>query len=106
MADRWPVVITDDDGDTIEVDLGETDPTEVYVKTSLVGVLLNADQRERLAQALVAASHEADRQARPAPCGAVSPYAGPPCSQYGDHGEHIAREAGGMIVASWPVSDG
>ena len=108
MPDRWPVVITDDEGDTIAVEPNcvEGHPGKVYIRTSPLGVSLNAAQLEQFAQAKVAASHEADRQARPAPCGAVSPYAGPPCGQYGAHGEHIARGPGGVVLATWPVSHG
>lgn len=86
------------------------EPIEIWADSGGVWIdscgitVLDADQREAFAQAWIAACHAADEQVRPAPCGAVSPYAGPPCSQYGDHGEHIAREAGGNIVASWPVS--
>jgi hypothetical protein len=67
MRERGPVTIADDDGETIEVDRGLPEVTTVYIRTSPGGVLLDADQRERLAQAIVAASHEAERRdARPA----------------------------------------
>ena len=103
MPSGWPVVITDGDGDTIEV---EPRGDRVRIETPGQPVDLDGALLEELAQAIVAASHERERQARPAPCGAVSPYPGAACGQYGDHAEHIARRAGGMIVASWPVSDG
>jgi len=68
--------------------------------------VLDAGQREAFAQAWIAACHKADEQVRPVPCGAVSPYAAAACSQYGAHGEHIARGPGGVVLATWPVSDG
>jgi len=106
MPDRWPVVITDDDGSWIRVEPDGSGPGKVCIRTAEPGVTLDAAQLEEFAQAKVAASHEADRQARPAPCGAVSPYARLFCGQYGDHTEHIAREPGGMIAVTWPVRDG
>jgi hypothetical protein len=67
MRERWPVTIADDDGEEVEVGPGTAAPATVYIRTSPGGVLLDADQRERLAQAIVAASHEAERRdARPA----------------------------------------
>jgi len=66
--------------------------------------VLDADQREAFAQAWIAACHKADEQVRPVPCGAVSPYAGEACGQYGAHGEHIARGPGGVVLATWPVT--
>ena len=105
MPERWPVVITDDDGEEIVVAPFPDLPGKVFIRTSLDGVLLNAAQLEEFAQAKVAASHEAGRQARPAPCGAVSPYADRPCAEYGDHDEHVARLPGGVVLARWPVSD-
>jgi hypothetical protein len=107
MPERWPVIITDDDGDTIDVQPAYgLAAGKVFICTSPEGVTLNAAQLEQFAQAKVAASHEADRQARPAPCGAVSPYAGPPCAEQDAHAEHVSRGPGGVVLARWPVSDG
>jgi hypothetical protein len=61
VSDGFPVTITDDDGGEILVGFGL--PGAVYVRTSPGGVLLDAGQRERLAQAIVAASWETDRVA-------------------------------------------
>jgi hypothetical protein len=55
VPDGFPVTITDDDGGEILVGFGQG---AVYVRTSPGGVLLDAGQRERLAQAIVAASWE------------------------------------------------
>jgi hypothetical protein len=71
----------------------------------------NDERREALAQAWIAACHKADDQARPVPCGALAePRPGNngawACNQTGAHGEHIARGPGGVILASWAVSDG
>jgi len=103
MADLrdFPVTVRDAYGDSVTIDVIGT---EVMLGDGMW--LFDAETFEEFSQALIAARHVADRQARPVPCGAVSPYAGPPCGQYGDRAEHIAREAGGIIVASWPVSDG
>jgi hypothetical protein len=63
MPDRWPVVITDDDGNMI--DIGTEHPFRagtVLIWTSPDGVTLNAAQLEQFAQAIVAASHEIERQ--------------------------------------------
>jgi hypothetical protein len=112
MPSGFPVTITDDDGDAIEVDLGMTDPTEVYIRTSRDGVLFNAAQREELAQALVAACHEADRQASPKLCGEPNP--APvrerawTCSLTPGHAplDHAAHDGQGQVCVRWAVSDG
>jgi len=69
MPERWPVVITDSDGDWILVDpdYPRGEPGRIFINTSPAGVALSAAQREELARAIVAASHEADHQARPVP---------------------------------------
>jgi hypothetical protein len=104
-ATGFPVTITDADGDAIEITVSTSGL--VAIRTTPLGVELDAAQRETFAQAWIAACHEADRQARPVLCGALSP---PPdavaCCESGGHGEHIARLPGGVIAARWPVSDG
>jgi len=66
MPDRWPVVITDGEGGKIVVSLNPVRaPGMVLLTTTARGVALDAAQREELAQALVAASHDADRQGAP-----------------------------------------
>ena len=60
MSDGFPVTITDDYGGEILVGFGLG---AVYVRTSDDGVLLDAGQLERLAQAIVAASWETGRVA-------------------------------------------
>jgi len=62
MPDAWPVAITDDDGNRIRVDLDGFEPGKVYIRTSELGVSLDAARQEELAQALVAASHETARR--------------------------------------------
>jgi len=103
----FPITVTDSHGNELDI---TPEAGVVYIDTLRGEPPLFAfgsdDRREAFAHAWIAACHAADEQVRPAVCGAVSPYAGPPCGQYGAHGEHIAREAGGMIAASWPVSDG
>jgi hypothetical protein len=59
MPERWPHTIPDPDGGEVTVDLGP-EPGEVYLRTGPGGVFLNAGLLEQLAQALVAASHEAE----------------------------------------------
>ena len=55
MPDRWPVVITDGDGDTIEV---EPRGDRVRIETPGQPVDLDDGLLEELAHAIVAASHE------------------------------------------------
>ena len=81
------------------------DSGDVWIAGGLT-VVLNAAKREEFAQAWIVACWKADEQARPVPCGAVSPYAAAACGQYGAHGEHIARGPGGVVLATWPVSHG
>ena len=64
MPDRWPVVITDDMGESIRV-LPSVEPGKVYISTSPLGVSLDGARLEEFAQAQVAASHEADRRVTP-----------------------------------------
>jgi len=102
----FPITVTDSHGNELDI---TPEAGVVYIDTVRGDPPLFAfadnERLEELAQALVAASHERDRQARPAPCGAVSPYAGPPCAVQGAHGDHVSRGPGGVILASWPVSD-
>jgi len=85
------------------------EPIEIWADSGGVWIdscgitVLDADQREAFAQAWIAACHKADDQVRPALCGAVSPYAGPPCAVIGAHEDHISRGPGGVILARWPV---
>jgi hypothetical protein len=60
MAERWPVVITDDDGDGIEISISRHGVR--LDLTNDVFVTLGPAQREQFAQAWMAACHEADRQ--------------------------------------------
>jgi hypothetical protein len=62
VPDGFPVTITDDDGGAVEIDLG-VNPGEVYIRTSPGGVHLDAERREQLAQALVAACWRAGHRA-------------------------------------------
>ena len=62
MPDRWPVVITDGDGDTIEV---EPRGDRVRIETPGQPVDLDAALLEELDRAIIAASHETAR--RPVP---------------------------------------
>jgi hypothetical protein len=66
---EFPVKILDGDGGWVLVEPGafEGAPEKVWIRTGPMGAALDAAGREELAQALVAACHEADRQA-----GAVS----------------------------------
>jgi len=59
VPERWPVIITGDDGDEIEVELFPEVPGKVFTRTSPDGVMLGRDQLKALIQALTAASQEA-----------------------------------------------
>lgn len=61
----FPVTIRGDDGGWVRVEPGsfEGAPGSVWIRTSILGVSLDAEQCEAFAQAWIAACHEADRRA-------------------------------------------
>jgi hypothetical protein len=63
MPERWPVIITDDDGDEIGISPLMGGAGYVLIWAAPDGVALDAAQRDEFARALVTASHEADQQA-------------------------------------------
>ena len=97
MPDGFAVTVKDGDGDPLEI-------VAVNGVVYIEGYAFPAAEREEFAQAWIAACHEADRQERPVPCRAVSPYAGPPCAEQDAHGDHVSRGPGGVVLARWPVS--
>ena len=103
----FPITVTDSHGNELDI---TPEAGVVYIDTVRGDPPLFAfgsdDRREAFAQAWIAACHAADEQVRPAACGAVSPYAGPPCAVQGAHEDHVSRGPGGVILAMWPVSDG
>ena len=66
MPERWPVIITGDDGDEIEVELFPEVPGKVFTRTSPDGVMLGRDQLKALIQARPNSSRWAALSSTPA----------------------------------------